>query len=55
MKCCICGGEIEKKRTPDGKVYWDQGSNALPVKDGRCCDICNVMEVIPARLRQRGG
>jgi hypothetical protein len=27
------------------------GHNALPVADGRCCDKCNAMEVIPARMR----
>lgn len=45
MKCCICGGEIENK------FGWDRGNNALPIKDGRCCDTCNDMEVIPARLK----
>jgi hypothetical protein len=26
------------------------GNNANPVIDGRCCDYCNVMVVLPARL-----
>ena len=38
-KCCLCG-----------KDYGEWGNNALPVKDGRCCDDCNTMKVIPARL-----
>lgn len=51
MKCSICKGEIEKKYTPDGKMYWDQGNNAQPINDGRCCDICDMAVVIPARIR----
>ena len=45
MKCCICKGEIEKKGT------WNQGNNAEPVRKGRCCDSCDVMVVIPMRMR----
>ena len=38
-KCCICGCDIE-----------DYGNNAFPVADGLCCDKCNAMVVIPARI-----
>lgn len=41
-KCCICGKEF---------VGW--GNNPYPVnkdEDARCCDECNGMYVIPARL-----
>tara|TARA_R100000306_G_C4275282_1_gene92236 strand:+ start:317 stop:514 length:198 start_codon:yes stop_codon:yes gene_type:complete len=65
MKCVICFGNIEKLRDPKtGEVAWDQGSNALPVKEGRCCGMCNLEVVLPARgipadvieaLYQRGG
>ena len=42
MKCCICSEEIEGK----------YGHNAEPVvADGRCCDVCNALSVIPARLK----
>lgn len=44
MKCCICGREIK----PVGD--WTQGHNAEPAADGRCCDECNSMIVIPMRL-----
>jgi hypothetical protein len=37
--CSICG-----------KGYHRWGNNAWPVNDGRCCDDCNAMEVIPARI-----
>lgn len=40
-KCCICGKDIQG---------W--GNNALPVKDGICCDECNEKKVIPARIVQ---
>ena len=37
--CCICGKEY---------THW--GNNALPVSDGRCCDVCNDTVIIPARI-----
>lgn len=38
--CCICGAKI------DG---W--GNNSYPVKEeGECCDNCNNLFVIPARI-----
>ena len=43
MECCLCKGKIEVKGT------WTEGNNAEPLKRGRCCDVCNVMLVIPAR------
>ena len=44
MKCSIC---LEKIPSRGG---WDQGNNAEPVNDGRCCDDCNWNVVIPARM-----
>lgn len=38
-KCCLCGEKIG-----------GYGNNAQPLKDGRCCDKCNVEKVIPARI-----
>lgn len=41
-KCCICGLPL------DG-----HGNNPAPVKsEGQCCDMCNAVYVIPARLRE---
>lgn len=37
--CSICHGEYE-----------GFGHNAYPVNEGRCCDECNTMVVIPVRL-----
>lgn len=55
MKCCICEEEIIPLMK-DGKVVWDQGNNAEPVVEGgRCCDTCNWVKVIPARLRRARG
>lgn len=52
MKCCLCGGEIEKKQHPiTGEVYWTQGNNAEPLATGRCCDVCNDTKVVPARMK----
>jgi hypothetical protein len=52
MKCCICKGEIEKQYTEEGEMFWDQGNNAQPIDDGRCCNECNATIVIPARLTE---
>lgn len=39
--CCICGKEFEG---------W--GNNPYPVKEeGECCDECNFMYVLPARIK----
>lgn len=38
-KCCICD-----------TVFEGYGKNALPIKDGTCCDKCNEYFVFPARL-----
>jgi len=39
LSCSICHTRM------DG-----MGNNARPVNEGRCCNYCNSMEVIPARL-----
>jgi hypothetical protein len=40
--CCIC-----KVR------YIGLGNNAWPIDNhGRCCDVCNSLHVIPARIKQ---
>jgi hypothetical protein len=44
--CSICCSPIEIVGT------WDQGHNAQPVNDGRCCGECNTAVVIPARLAE---
>lgn len=47
LTCCICKGPIEKNGT------WEAGNNAEPVvKNGRCCSMCNMMVVVPARIKQ---
>ena len=32
--------------------YTGYGNNAQPINDGRCCDRCNSMVVVPARLNR---
>jgi len=51
MKCCLCGEEIEKKYSFDGKTYYDKGNNAMPLKKRRCCDVCDWTKVTPARIK----
>jgi len=48
--CCICNNSVEEKTDDNGVIYWNQGENAMPVAEGRCCDKCNWDVVIPARL-----
>jgi hypothetical protein len=49
MKCVICDNKIDKKMH-EGEQFWFGGNNAQPVADGRCCDLCDCMLVIPARM-----
>jgi hypothetical protein len=53
MKCSICEKEIEKKYH-NGKMFWSGGNNAQPINDGRCCDTCDCLIVIPARMGMSG-
>lgn len=48
LKCSICGNTIEVNA-----YGWKYGNNAQPVNDGRCCDLCNFMYVIPARINKK--
>ena len=41
MNCVICGKPIK-----------GHGNNAMPVKEGRCCDGCNYKLVLPSRFRE---
>ena len=51
MKCSICGKDISPILDPATReVVWDQGNNAEPVNDGRCCDICDGLVVLPRRI-----
>ena len=50
MICVICKNEIEKLRTSDGEMDWDQGNDAMPIAEGRCCDKCDQDIVLPHRL-----
>ena len=38
-KCCICGRKLN-----------GYGNNAYPIKEGMCCDNCNIKFVVPARM-----
>ena len=38
-KCCLCRKKLDNK--------W--GNNAYPLKNGRCCDDCNILKVQVAR------
>jgi len=40
MPCSICMVPIMPERS----------HNAQPINDGRCCDTCNTIHVVPARM-----
>tara|TARA_Y100000310_G_scaffold333509_1_gene411209 strand:+ start:58 stop:348 length:291 start_codon:yes stop_codon:yes gene_type:complete len=46
--CVLCGESIEANaRDP----RWTLGANPAPLADeGKCCDICDLTRVLPARL-----
>jgi len=46
------GGKM-KRCVLCGKKYEGYGNNARPLKEGYCCDLCNITKVIPERLKQR--
>jgi hypothetical protein len=48
MRCCICGEKIDVEPI----TKWDQGHNASPIREGRCCTDCNTTVVIPERMRR---
>ena len=39
--CCLCGMELE-----------GLGHNAFPLDEGKCCDSCNYLSVIPAMIEE---
>ena len=43
MNCSIC----------KNKIYTEHGHNAQPINNGRCCDTCNLMYVVPTRMKQQ--
>jgi len=47
MKCCLCGNEIEVNLLSG----WSDGNNAMPLAEGRCCDMCDVL-VIQERIKR---
>tara|TARA_R100000152_G_C6782171_1_gene218763 strand:- start:6469 stop:6684 length:216 start_codon:yes stop_codon:yes gene_type:complete len=50
-KCSICDDYIDVMMV--GKERgWDDGHNAEPINEGRCCNQCNEDVVIPTRLAQ---
>ena len=52
-ECCVCLGPIatkeEKELFKDSK-YGFLGNNAEPIKEGRCCTLCDNNFVIPLRM-----
>ena len=41
VRCCICN-----------ELILGYGNNAMPYRNGLCCDRCNRIYVIPYRIKQ---
>jgi len=47
--CCLCNQPLDVYKNDDGKVIYNNGNDALPLANGRCCNSCD-MSVTLARL-----
>ena len=47
--CSICGETLASKAK---NPRWLKGNNAMPINDGRCCDVCETLYVLPERVKQ---
>jgi len=48
--CSICFRPLDVKHPKDSRdTNWKYGNNAAPF-EGRCCDVCDCLIVIPARM-----
>ena len=51
--CCLCDKPLDVYKDDDGKVTYDDGNDALPLADGRCCNDCDFGVTI-ARMQKLG-
>ena len=51
--CCLCYEPLEVMKDENGEVTWDDGNDALPLADGRCCNDCDF-GVTLARMKELG-
>lgn len=49
--CCLCYEPLEVMKDENGEVTWDDGNDALPLADGRCCNACDFGVTI-ARMKE---
>lgn len=57
-ECVLCGRKLTEKHPKDNRDLRREimihGNNANPVADGRCCDTCDCLIVLPARMAALG-
>jgi len=51
--CCLCYKPLDVMKNENGEVTWDNGNDALPLADGRCCNDCDF-GVTLARMKEMG-
>jgi hypothetical protein len=51
--CCLCYKPLDVTKNENGEVTWDDGNDALPLADGRCCNDCDF-GVTLARMKEMG-
>lgn len=62
IDCSICLKPIEPHPKDTRQEKWKEsnyhgwiyGNNPHPINDGRCCDTCDCLIVIPARMGMKG-
>ena len=55
--CCFCGDPVEPLKNLKGEIVYQGGNNPAPVNNepgAACCDVCNLIKVLPARMAQFG-
>ena len=57
-ECIFCGRKLTERHPKDNRNLRREimihGNNANPVADGRCCDTCDCLIVLPARMTTLG-
>ena len=51
--CCLCYEPLDVLKDETGVVFYDDGNDAFPLADGRCCNACDF-GVTLARMQEMG-
>lgn len=51
--CCLCYEPLDVLKDENDVVFYDDGNDAFPLADGRCCNACDF-KVTVARMQEMG-